>query len=604
MRSPQELARRLEALFQRLGGRRAHAVTITVATLLSATSVGPHRVLDDYVLGLIARGKGAPVGLPRGELDLFTFTTGDPAGNRRLMDVGLMLPWWTDAHLRISFFRPVSSATHWLDEHLWPGSPVLMHLHSLAWFGAMLAVVALVYRRLEQSKVLAGLGFLLYAVDDAHGPALSWLANRNALIAMTFGCLALVAHDAWRRDGSRLAGVLASLALVAGLLAGELAVGVLAYVAAYALLVDRGPLLRRALSLVPYGAVLVTWRVLWSRGGFGARGSGAYLDPLGEPGAFLAALPRKLVMLLHGQFSAPPSDLAFLAPPAHQPFLFALALSTVGVVGWLLVPIVRDDARSRFWALGMVLSLLPLGASFPSDRLLLFVGLGAMALLARLFERFVGQVSRGELGPGPAPLLTAGLLVLHLFAAPLLLPIRAGQMELFGVTHDRGVAGIPSDARAKGLTVVVVAAPTVLFANYVQAQRELEGKGRPEHLYVLASASSAVEVERTGAMTLTLRPAAGFLYSQQDQHYRGAATMQTGEQVALSTMRAEVVSRSEDGRPASVEFTFAGSPRDFLFLKWEDGRFVPFALPAMGQRVTLPEEDFGKILMGTALRGI
>jgi hypothetical protein len=598
------LVRRFDALVRHLGTRRAERLTLAVATALAATSVGPHRVLDDFVLGLIARGKGAAVGLERGGLDLFTFTTGDPAGNHRLMDVGLMLPWWTDDHLRIAFFRPVASATHWLDERLWPGSAILMHAHSLAWFVALLGAVALLYRRLEGSPVVAGLALLLYAIDDAHGQALAWLANRNALIATTFGCLALVLHDAWRREKRPAAGVLAGVAFVVGLLAGEIAIGALGYLVAYAVLFDRDRPVRRALSLAPYAVVVVTWRGLWSRGGYGAKGSGAYLDPLSDPVRFLTALPQKLVVLFHGQFSAPPSDVAFLAPPVHQPFIVALAVVTCLVVVWLLLPILRSDPGSRFWALGMGLALLPLGATFPSDRLLLFVGLGAMALLARLFGEWFARGARGELPLDARAILTGGLIVMHLVAAPLALPVRAGLMELFGVAHARAARGIPSDPSVASRTVVIVAAPTVLFANYIQGARELEGIPRPAHLYILASASSPIEVERTGAAALTLRPARGFLYTPQEQHYRGAASMEVGDRVALSAMAAEVVSRGGDGRPAAVEFSFDRPPSEYLFLKWQEGRFVPFELPPLGHSETLPEEDFGKILMETALRGI
>src|SRR5882724_3009044 len=94
------LARKLDALVPRLHTRRMQRVVIVCALLLAATSVGPHRALDDYVLALIARSRGAALGLSRAPLDLFTFTTGDPASNHRLMDVGLMLPWWTDPELK------------------------------------------------------------------------------------------------------------------------------------------------------------------------------------------------------------------------------------------------------------------------------------------------------------------------------------------------------------------------------------------------------------------------------------------------------------------------------------------------------------------------
>jgi len=35
---------------------------------------------------------------------------------------------------KLSFWRPLSAATHWIDYHLWPTSPALMRLHNAAWF--------------------------------------------------------------------------------------------------------------------------------------------------------------------------------------------------------------------------------------------------------------------------------------------------------------------------------------------------------------------------------------------------------------------------------------------------------------------------------------
>jgi hypothetical protein len=409
----------------------------------------------------------------------------------------------------------------------------------------------------------------------------------------------LIAHDAWRRKGSRAAAALGPVLLLTGLLAGELAIGAVGYIAAYALALEEGPRRRRLASLLATAVVVVAWRVCWLAAGYGARGSGAYVDPLASPVAFCTELPLRLAVLIHGQFSAPPSDLAFLAPPTHRPLLVAIAVATVCVVVWILLPYVRRDRTCRFWALGMAFSLLPLGATFPSDRLLLFVGVGACALLARPFDDFVGEAKLGTLRAGARSILTGCLLLLHVVGAPLLLAVRSGQMELFAAAHDRGAAGIPVTAAVKNRAVVIVAAPTVLFANYVQAQRELLGVPRPSHLYVLSSASSPIHVERAGAHGLLLRPERGFLYTPLEQHYRGQRPFAAGDQVALSAMSAEVVEAGADGRPRAVRFELPGGDAAPLILTWRGGRFAPMPLPPEGEAVTLPEEDFGKILLST-----
>lgn len=597
-----ELFRRVERLVGRLASRRAFVWITAVATLLAATSVGPHRALDDWILGLIATGRGRAVGLDRGVLDLFTFTVGDPANNHRLMDVGVMLPWWTDDKLHIAFFRPLTSLTHLLDERLWPESAVLMHLQSLFWFSVMLLSAAFAYVRLERSAPLvAGLAFLLFALDDAHGTIVAWLSNRNALIAGALGFVVIAAHDVWRRGGRPSAAVAALVAFALGLGAGEIAVGALGYVAAYALFLDSGSPSRRALTVLPYAAVLVVWRLAWARAGYGAHGSGAYLDPIADPVGFLSAAPAKLVMLFHGQFSAPPSDLAFLAPPSHRPLLLSVGTLTVVVVAWLLAPFVRD-AMGRFWAAGALLALVPAAATFPSDRLLVFVGLGAMSLLARLFRAFVADGSAGTLALGLRSVITGLLILLHVGLTPLLLPFRSAQMALFALAEERGIAEIPSDAAVRDKTVVVLAAPTVLFANYIQAERELLGIPRPEHLYVLAGASSPIDLERSDANEVTLRPEGGFLYTPLERHYRGdVAAMKPGYVVHLSAMDARVASVGADGRPRAVRFSFTKPAGDYLFVRWMHGRFEPCPLPARGEHLTIPEEDFGRTLLDAVL---
>lgn len=594
------LARGLDRWIRRLSSRTAQLGVLVAATLLAATSVGPHQALDDYILGLIARGRGGPVGLDRGAFDLFTFTTGDPEGNRRLMDVGLMLPWWTDPRLRIAFFRPVSSFTHWLDERLFPSSAVLMHVHSLLWFALFLGAVLLLYRRLETSAALTGLAFYFYAMDDAHATALSWLANRNALIAGAFGCMTLVAHDIWGRRGAMGAAAIAAISWALALLSGESAVGVLAYLVAYAAFIDERRSWARFSSLAPYAVILVLWRLAWGRA-YGAKGSGAYLDPLADPLDFLGVLPGKLAVLLHGQFSAPPADVAFLGPPSHQGLVLAVATITVVVMGWLLLPLIRADKTSRFWATGMLLSAIPLASTFPSDRLLLFVGIGAMALVARLVHGFVSGAQRAAPVSIVRSALTLGLAGLHGIAAPVLLPMRAAQMELFGVAHDRAARDIPASLAVKDRTVVVVATPVVLFANYIQAEREYEGLPRPKHLYVLSDASSPLEITRSGPMRLTIHPREGFLYTPLERHYR-AAPLPMGTEVRLSAMTARVVRMRPDGRPDAVEFSFPDPIDDYLFLIWKDGHYVPFDLPQEADVTSVPEEDFGKILLATAFK--
>src|SRR4051812_32125488 len=99
----------IAGLLRRLSSRRLPAAILVLATLLAASSLGGGRTLDDWVLAVIARGEGAAFGLSRKPWDCFTFTTGDVASNLRLMDRGVLLPWWTDPQLKLAFFRPLAA---------------------------------------------------------------------------------------------------------------------------------------------------------------------------------------------------------------------------------------------------------------------------------------------------------------------------------------------------------------------------------------------------------------------------------------------------------------------------------------------------------------
>jgi hypothetical protein len=117
----------------------------------------------------------------------------------------------------------------------------------------LLLAAAALYRRLLAPSWLATFALCLYAIDDTHGATISWIANRNALIATLFGLLAILAHDRYRRDRpTRVYAALGPCLLLIGMLAGKAALATCAYLFSYALFLD--PEGRRAgmRSLLPY----------------------------------------------------------------------------------------------------------------------------------------------------------------------------------------------------------------------------------------------------------------------------------------------------------------------------------------------------------------
>jgi len=184
----------------------SHPRLPTIVTLLAVGLTLPSLWnglnLDDYYHRLVLLGDTRFSPASSSPLNLFCFYDGDHEENRRLMKTG-MCAWFYSEKLRFCFFRPLSALTHWIDYFLWPDTPALMHLHSLLWFGILVFLAALLYKRIIGTAWIAGLAALLFAIDDAHGASVGSLADRSALMACFFGILCLISHDHWRREGQR-----------------------------------------------------------------------------------------------------------------------------------------------------------------------------------------------------------------------------------------------------------------------------------------------------------------------------------------------------------------------------------------------------------------
>jgi hypothetical protein len=452
----------------------------------------------------------------------------------------------------------------------------------------LVSCAAYLYRAVIGPSWTAGLAGLLYAVDDAHALPATYLANRNALIATCFGLACVLCHVSSRQRGWRLGAVLGPCALALGLCAGEMAVATLGYLAAFALILDRGTLWQRIKPLAGYAAVAAIWAAVYVRGHFGARGSGYYVDPLGDPVSFAWAMAQHVPLLLLGQWTPISAELA----QARGMHLGALALMVA--LGFALVPMVRASRSARFWCLGMLLSLLPIAAAGPMNRLLFFVGVGSMGLLALLIEALVKATAAAS---SPIRRIAAGtiglvLLTIHLVLAPPLALATIREDDAVSRSMLRAIASVPSDAEiARQDLVVINPADYIYTAMAIGPVQHLAGLPAPRRLRTLGASSNAMHIERLDPRTLSIRPTGGLFTDAMSRYYRARTLpFHPGDHVQLDGFSVLVRAVDRTGNPTQLLYRFAVPLEDhsLRWLQWRDGRYHAWSPPRVGSSVSLP----------------
>jgi len=560
---------------------------ILIAFLLTSPSLFAGLQFDDYLQRTTFRTTSNPLTAIN---DLFILMDGNPAHTQQKMESGIF-PWYALPEGQVSFWRPLSATTHWLDYTLWPNAPWLMHLQSLLWYAALALAVSALYRAFMQFTetgqtawtpfLLANLATLLYVLDDAHGFAVGWLSNRNAILVALLSILALLSHNRWRRTGWQFGAFLSPALFALALLAGESALATFAYLLAYALYLDQASLMHRLLTQTPYILVIIVWRITYTILGFGAWGT-SYIDLSREPLRFFQALIERAPILLLGQWAAPPTEVYPLLTPPASTALWLLALIVIAFLAILFWPLLRRSALARFWALGMLLAAIPPVASLPANRLLFFIGLGAFGLLACFLSEAMQPSARWYQRRFAKIVLT-----LHLIQIPLL-PLTAFSPFLIG-NIEPSIASLPTDSAFGHQTAIFVNAPSHFYVAYIPDIRELTNQPIPAHIRFLASGLDSIVLTRSDLNTLVVQPQGGYLAGFDAVFRDPNHPLALGQQIVLSDMNIKVLALTSDQRPAKVAFHFALSLEDpsLRWLQWAKGVYVPFVPPSVGQTLTL-----------------
>jgi len=571
----------VKALEHRLA--RWFVLAIALALGLSSLKLGFYN--DDYLL--IAGVKGYwPHGPP--VWDLYRFSYGSERGNlEAIADSGLM--WWSAPAFKLHLVRPLASLSFVLDLKLFgDASSVGWHLHSIAWYLALVYLVGCVLRAvMPRATATANLAMLIYAVSSAHFFSYAWIAGRHLAIAATFGMIGLLVLLRGRRHGHWIfAGCLA-----ASLAGGEAGVGIAVFGVVYML--THG---KRA-ELAPTAIVLCVWLGCYVAVGGGAGHSDGYVDPTSAPGRFAVKAATMLPVMIGNATFAVPAEMAAMMSPAPLAVLGLVAAAFVFAMWRGTNLAMTDDERSPLpWlVVAGLIAIVPSLGGFPGARILLIPNVGFAALIAVLVRRGFAKVKGGSTVGRIARAGGAGLLCfVHVIAAPLVnvgngsfTAKTARQLEALSATVD------VSDAPSTGVRFFVLGAsdPTVtMYPPTLQLATSAKHRELARCWSIVSGAKTAHEMKRVAPNVLVVRPTSGHMLdgpfeaiwrSTSDPLHVGDESRQCNVVYRVTAM--------EGVLPSEIQLTFDVPLEDpsVRFLRWNGERFERLVVPSVGETATI-----------------
>ncbi len=466
---------------------------------------------DDYLIRAMTTGDAALLShgfakadpdkpLWRSLLDGFHFYSPDAGTLATYREYG-NLPWWTSDRATMNPFRPLAAFTHWLDFQIAPDSFSFQAFHTLLYVLLFAGCGYRLFWRISSTPSVALLASLLLIVDFSHVLNFNWIAARNVFMAGALGCAALERFLAWRQTGSHRALVLSLLLFATGLLTAEASVALGGYLFAYLLFVERCTSRRLLLALLPYGGVVVVWRLVYNGLGLGADGIGLYVDPGRSPGDFVVSAAQTLPMMLGSLLTTVDGAITSMAPERR---IWMVAVNGLLVVACtlILLPLLRRNAWTRFMLVGSMLAAVP-GAALISagPRSGLFLSIGFFWLLAMWLHWLVRENSHRV-----NRVFLAGVLSVHLFLPALAGFLYTSQLLPVAYTSDEQFGSVAKSlsAAAGRRTLVVVNSPAPNLMFYLPFEWRYEHGLVPDAMNLLAPGLVSFDLKRLSAREFEL----------------------------------------------------------------------------------------------------
>lgn len=579
------------------GPRLPLLVVFAVAVLLNIPYLGGGFVADDILFLDVLEMDPRPFTWWGGlwsERDPPTFDWTDFASFRAL--------WWLEAETMGTFWRPLFSWIFAGSVFLLGENAVPLHALSLIVHGAVCVCLVLLVRRLSGRAGLALLAGLLYAACEDHSLGVGWISTMTDLLCVLSIMLALLGHLRWLRTREGWALAVSLLALAFAFMSKESAVTAPVVMVLLTLVAPRGEaediewsggaLRARAVhairdlpSWLPQTAALVLYLVLYKALGFGGMDNLMYLDPLGNPVAYLrnAALHGP-VMWLATLSPVPPSTVMFV--PESLGLLVAAGVVIFAV--WLALLWPHRRSGLALWALGSYLvALMPQLTTDASERGLYFPFIGAAILLGLILARLRSA--------GPWLHRLAAWAVLLGIAVPgafMSLTMPYSMMGSFSALDDQIGTALPHLRERQPKETLVLNTSGMMVTFYVGGILESE-IGKRVDLRLLSSCNAVVSLERTGEDSFTLRAdRPGWLSNIFARAVRKEPRFAVGRRYDNPHFEATVLEVTADAADVlAVSFELKSFGPETLLLRWDGERFEPFDLAALpvGRSIVLAD---------------
>jgi hypothetical protein len=502
-----------------------------------------------------------------------------------------ILPWWTAPGLRLHFVRPLPSALLALDHAVFGHSAVGYHLHSIAWFATLLVCVRAFFLRVL-GRHTGTLALLAFGLSPNLMLASRLVAARHILVTAVLvvaGLRLLIESEQrprWRWY--------ACLAFVLSLAGGEGALGGLALWFAYEMWGPSEPLslvrVRRALVPVAIG---IAYLGIYALVGGGARQMDIYLDPLGDPLAFLRAAVIRLPMLLGNLVWTVDAGLGAVWP---RPVIVA-GLVGVAMVAALLAKtweaIPSAEAASLKWLVpGAILATIGVVGGMPGGRELVVANVGFTPLVAVLIRHGWNGARRASGSPLLGRFAVTLLAFVHLLLAPLV-TVASGQLVRQAAEATQTIAHQMRTAAgsARHVVLLVGSDPAVWIYALRLARGEHPGPMSDGCWWVASAAKGEHRLMQIDPRTVRIETIDTTFLSDETVHmYRARSLpMTVGDQIAQCGALVRVTNARE-GEPDRLDIqlqTTLDDP-DLALLAWRNGAIMRVTPLEISRGLSIP----------------